>query len=430
MSAQVDTACFNLDQHPCYSIGGSHQYARIHLPIAPRCNIQCNYCNRKYDCVNESRPGVTSRVLSPIQALAYLDEMMEKIPSIRVVGIAGPGDPFANPYETMETLRLVRNRYPDMMLCLASNGLHIGPHIDELVELQVSHVTITMNAVDPAVGGLVYAWARDNGKILKNDDAAAVLIERQLDAVKRLAAAGVLVKVNSIVVPGVNDRHIPEIAKVVKGLGATVMNCIPLCPVQDTPYENLYEPDGIMMARVRLQCGEHVSQMSHCARCRADAVGLLGEDQSVEFAGTLQDFTEMNTPIDKTRPYIAVATQEGMLVNLHLGEATKVIVYSHLPETDEYEIVDVRELPGTGGGDDRWKELANTLRDCRALLVSACGPRPKQIIEGFGLVIVEMEGLVEEGLEALFHDEEIPASLQRRFTSCGNGCSGGGNGCS
>ncbi len=279
--------------------------------------------------MNESRPGVTSRVLSPVQALAYLEEMMEKIPSIRVVGIAGPGDPFANPYETMETLRLVRNRYPDMMLCLASNGLHIGPHIDELVELQVSHVTITMNAVDPAVGGLVYAWARDEGKILKNADAAATLIERQLDAVKRLAAAGILVKVNSIVVPGVNDRHIPEIAKVVKGLGATVMNCIPLCPVQDTPYENLYEPDGIMMARVRLQCGEHVSQMSHCARCRADAVGLLGEDQSVEFAGTLESFTEMNTPIDKTRPYIAVATQEGMLVNLHLGEANNVIVYSH-----------------------------------------------------------------------------------------------------
>ncbi len=46
-----------IQQHPCYS-KEAHQYARMHLPVAPACNIQCNYCNRKYDCSNESRPGV------------------------------------------------------------------------------------------------------------------------------------------------------------------------------------------------------------------------------------------------------------------------------------------------------------------------------------------------------------------------------------
>ena len=430
MSTCVHPSRFALDHHPCYSLGGSHKFARIHLPVAPRCNIQCNYCNRKFDCVNESRPGVTSKVLTPVQALAYLEEMLEKIPTIEVVGIAGPGDPFANPYETMETLRLVRARFPKMMLCLASNGLHIGPHIEELAALEVTHVTITINAVDSLIGALVYKWVRDGERPLKGEEAAALLIERQLEAVGRLAHAGVLVKVNSIVIPGVNDTHIPEIARTAKSLGATIMNCIPLCPVEDTAFEHLHEPDGLMMARVRLQSGESLPQMSHCARCRADAVGLLGQDQSLEFAETLESYTTMQTPIDTSRPHIAVATQEGMLVNLHLGEARKVIIYGHDPETDEYEILDVRELPPPGTGDDRWKQLAHNLRDCRALLVSAAGPRPKQIIEGFGLAIIEMEGLIEEGLEALFHGEDIPASLRRRFTSCGAGCSGQGTGCS
>jgi nitrogen fixation protein NifB len=429
MSTCVHPERFNLDRHPCYSLTGSHRFARIHLPVAPRCNIQCNYCNRKFDCVNESRPGVTSQVLSPVQALAYLEEMVEKIPSIEVVGIAGPGDPFANPYETMETLRLVRARFPEMMLCLASNGLHIGPWIEEIAELEVTHVTITINAVDPDIGALIYRWVRDEEKPLKGSDGAALMIERQLDAVARLAAAGVLVKVNSIVVPGVNDRHIPEIARVTKSLGAQLMNCIPLCPVEETPFEHLHEPDALMMARVRLQSGENMPQMSHCARCRADAVGLIGEDQSIDHADTLQHYTEMPTPLDLSRPYVAVATMEGMLVNLHLGEARKVILYAHHPESDEYEIIDVRELPPIGGGDDRWRKLAQSLTDCRALLVSACGPRPKQVIEGFGLKVIEMEGLIEEGLEAVFHDEEIPASLRRRFTSCGSGCAGTGNGC-
>lgn len=430
MSTCVHPENFALDRHPCYSLKGSHQFARIHLPVAPRCNIQCNYCNRKFDCVNESRPGVTSEVLSPVQALAYLEEMVEKIPSIEVVGIAGPGDPFANPYETMETLRLVRRRFPKMMLCLASNGLHIGPYLEEIIALEVTHVTITMNAVDPAIGALIYKWVRDGEGPLKGEEGAALMIERQLDAIGRLAHAGVLVKVNSIVVPGVNDLHIPEISRVTKALGATIMNCIPLCPVEDTAFENLHEPDGLMMARVRLLSGQNLSQMTHCARCRADAVGLIGQDQSLEYTKTITAYKNMPTTIDPTRPYIAVATQEGMLVNLHLGEADKVIVYSHDSGTEEYEIVDVRHLPPVGGGDDRWKKLATDLSDCRAILVSACGPRPKQLLEAFGLAVVEMEGLIEEGLEALFHGEEIPASLRRRFTSCGVGCAGGGNGCS
>ena len=91
-----DTAIFDSSKHPCFSREAHHQYGRIHPPVAPRCYIQCNFCNRKYDCLNESRPGVTSSVLRPKQALAYLTDMLEVRPEITVLGIAGPGDPFAN----------------------------------------------------------------------------------------------------------------------------------------------------------------------------------------------------------------------------------------------------------------------------------------------------------------------------------------------
>ena len=90
----------DLTQHPCFNSDVRHRTGRIHLPVAPKCNIQCNYCNRKFDCANESRPGVTSAVLSPNQALALSHRALEKAPYLKVVGIAGPGDPFANPEET------------------------------------------------------------------------------------------------------------------------------------------------------------------------------------------------------------------------------------------------------------------------------------------------------------------------------------------
>ena len=93
--------------HPCFDLEAKHKNARVHLPVAPKCNIQCNYCNRLYDCVNESRPGVTSAVLSPYQSVEYLKELDKHIDNISVIGIAGPGDPFANPEETIETMKKV-----------------------------------------------------------------------------------------------------------------------------------------------------------------------------------------------------------------------------------------------------------------------------------------------------------------------------------
>ncbi|MFZ3045537.1 MAG: radical SAM protein, partial [Desulfatirhabdiaceae bacterium] len=131
----------NLLNHPCFNDKVRHTFGRVHLPVAPRCNIQCKFCNRKFDCINESRPGVTSGVLSPAQAMVYLDSVFEKKKNLSVVGLAGPGDPFANPEETMETLRRVRKSYPEMLLCVATNGLGIGPNIDELAQIRVSHVT-------------------------------------------------------------------------------------------------------------------------------------------------------------------------------------------------------------------------------------------------------------------------------------------------
>ncbi|MBI4795908.1 MAG: radical SAM protein, partial [Deltaproteobacteria bacterium] len=161
METRLDTK-----RHPCFNVAVKGECGRVHLPVAPKCNILCNYCNRKFDCVNESRPGVTSAVLTPAQAVAYLEQVLAKEPRITVAGIAGPGDPFANPRETMETIRLVRKNFPQLLLCLATNGLGILPYVQELADLGVTHVTITVNAVDPEIGKQIYNWARD-GKVVR-----------------------------------------------------------------------------------------------------------------------------------------------------------------------------------------------------------------------------------------------------------------------
>ncbi|MBL9134405.1 MAG: nitrogenase cofactor biosynthesis protein NifB [Verrucomicrobiales bacterium] len=432
-TAPLDGGGIDFSNHPCFDPEAHRKFGRIHLPVAPRCNIQCNFCNRKFDCINESRPGVTSSVLTPHQALAYLENVLARRPEITVVGIAGPGDPFANAEETMETLRLVRKRHPKMILCLASNGMRIGPHIDEIAALKVSHVTLTITSIDPEIGARIYAWVRDGKRPLRGVQGAQALQARQIEAISRLKERGVVVKVNSIIIPGVNDDHLTDVARKVRGLGADLMNCMALVPVKESAFEAVPPPDTLMTARVRLQCGQYLKQMSHCARCRADAVGFLGEEMSAEQHNTLQQFARMSPRPDENhaRPYVAVATMEGALVNQHLGEATRITLYGRdeaIPGV--FKFVEIRKTP-TEGTPDRWNKLADLLGDCRAILVTAAGPTPQKILSARGLKIVEMEGLIDEGLEAVYADQPVPAPLRRRFTSCGAGvsCRGTGNGC-
>lgn len=414
--------------HPCFNADVKSTCGRVHLPVAPACNIRCNYCNRKYDCVNESRPGVTSHILTPAQAVRYLGTVLEREPRITVAGIAGPGDPLADPDVTLETLRLVKERFPEMLLCLATNGLGLPPLVEELVRLGITHVTVTVNALDPEIGGRIYAWVRHGKVIYRGAQGAELLAARQLEAVAGLKASGVAVKVNTIVIPGVNDEHVPDIARKMAELGVDLHNCMPMYPNRDTPFEHIPEPTPERMAAIRKSAGLHVSQMHHCTRCRADAVGLIDSDRVAELRDCLS-YCANSLPGDDERPYVAVASIEGVLVNQHLGEAFRLQIWTR--DENGFRLVEERETPPSGGGPKRWEELAGTLGDCRAVLVSAIGDAPRRALTAAGVLPVEMNGFIQMGLEAVYSGLN-PAQLKaRRRRGCGEGrsCGGDGSGC-
>lgn len=414
----------NIENHPCFNASARHDCGRVHLPVAPACNIQCNFCNRKYDCANESRPGVTSTILSPGQAMYYLEQVVRQDPRITVVGIAGPGDPFANPGPTMETLRRVRERFPKMLLCVASNGLNVAPYAQDMADLAVSHVTITMNAIDPEVGAKVYGWVRDDKRMLRGVEAAERLISRQLEAIRVLKEKGLVVKVNTIIVPGVNDAHAIEVAKTAGLLGVDILNCLPLYPVEGSAFEHLPEPRKSDMGRLRVAASEFVPQMLHCGRCRADAAGLLSEGipGTIDF---LSRCAQLPLEPDDNKNRVAVATLEGVLVNQHLGEASKLSVFER--EGDGFRLVEERETPPAGLGEQRWQALGEAFNDCATILVSGAGRRPTDALARNGIRLVTTEGAIDMLLES--HLEGLPLPPPSQPMACGAGCTGNGTGC-
>ena len=167
--------------------------------------------------------------------------------------------------------------------------------------------------------------------------------------------------------------------------------------------------------------------MTHCAQCRADACGLVGEDNSDKDNALLKRIATTSPTTGEERPHVAVATQEGLLVNQHLGEAAALSIFTR--GNSGWEMMSLRCTPPAGLGSKRWLDLADLLKDCSALLVSGIGPSPLKILTESGLRVVEMEGLIEEGLEVIRRGAELPHHLKRRFAGCGAACNGSGQGC-
>ena len=274
------TACEmknRIQGHPCFG-GNHHKNGRMHLAVAPKCNIKCGYCTRKHDCANESRPGVTSRLLTPREAIEKVREVMASPvvgPIIKVIGIAGPGDPLANE-QTFETFKLVKEEFPHLMLCMSTNGLLLPESIDRLHELGLHSLTVTINAVDPKVGAQIYKHISYHGRHYTGVEAAEILIANQFEGLKRAGELGMTIKVNSVLVPGVNDDQIPLIAARVKMLGAFVMNIMPIIPQAD--FADIKPPSEVRMAEIRRANEGIIGQFAHCKQCRADAIGLIGQD--------------------------------------------------------------------------------------------------------------------------------------------------------
>ena len=302
-----------IHDHPCYSEEAHHYFARMHVAVAPACNIQCHYCNRKFDCANESRPGVVSERLTPEEAAHKVTAVASRVPQLSVLGIAGPGDACCNLENVRKTLELVRAQIPDLTFCVSTNGLGLVDCVEALQELGVTHVTITINMVDPEVGRRIYPWVYFEHRRWTGLDASKILHERQMEGLRALVSRNILVKVNSVMIPGINDEHLIEVHRVVSEHGAFVHNVMPLLsdPQHGTHFglTGQREPTHEELAALRDQLGGGARAMRHCRQCRADAVGMLGEDLGAQF--TMDRLGEA-VPYDPTQraAYRSIAERE------------------------------------------------------------------------------------------------------------------------
>ena len=389
-------------EHPCYNCKG-HKFARIHLPVAPACNVQCSYCVRKFDCPNESRPGVTSSILTPQEALERYLLVKKKMPNLTVVGIAGPGEALENWESVKAVFELIREQDPDVTFCLSTNGLKLPMYAEEMARLSVSHVTVTLNAVDPHISGQMYQYIRFMGNEYRGDAAGAIMVANQLAGIRLLIASGVLVKVNIVTVKGINDSHVPEVVKTVKAMGCFITNIMQMIPVEGSAFELVEPISNKQLTELRKECEEIMPQMYHCQHCRADAVGTLTDDKSIELKGFLSEKPKEPEPVSKNYRF-AVASQSGVIVDTHFGHAKEFYLYDY--KNGEVRFAGKRKVEQYCNGEeycgekeDKMELLLKALAGCNGVIAMRIGMEPKKKLAQLGIKPVNTYDMIEDAVK-------------------------------
>lgn len=274
----------SLRDHPCYSPSAVGKHARLHLPVAPSCNIQCGFCARGIGAAQQ--PGVTKFLLQPEKTVELVAKAKSLCPTLTVVGVAGPGDPLATEH-ALQALENVHVAYPELTGCLSTNGLNLPGQAERIYSAGVRALTVTVNAIDPEILSQICGAVRVDGQWQRGVEGAKALINAQTQGIQEAVAAGLHVKINTVLTPGINDNHVQEVAEHGRKLGASLMNVIPLIPA--AKLSHISAPDCSLIDRVRREAEQHLPVFRHCKRCRADACGIPG---GKDYGGELFQNTE------------------------------------------------------------------------------------------------------------------------------------------
>jgi len=186
-----------------------------------------------------------------------------------VAGIAGPGEPLANE-ETFETLRLLHASLPKLLLCLSTNGLELERRLPDLLAAGLSALTITINTTSVETASKLYGWARLDGQRLLGRMAAPEILRQQWRGLAAAGQAGLLVKVNSILIPEINADDLPAVARRAAALGAHRHNITPLIP--RGRLRDARPPTQAEVTSLQDACSRWLPQFRGCTQCRADAI--------------------------------------------------------------------------------------------------------------------------------------------------------------
>ncbi|MEM7485080.1 MAG: GTP 3',8-cyclase MoaA [Bacteroidota bacterium] len=165
----------------------------LRLAVTDRCNLRCNYC-----MPSEGINFVKNDKLLSIEELIQVGNILveQGIDKIRITG----GEPFVRK-DVMVLLRALTKMKGLEDISVTTNATLIGPHIDELKELGIKNINVSLDSIN-------------------KETFERITRRKQFETVHnnliRLITEGFNVRINFIVLDGQNEQDILPILKVMK----------------------------------------------------------------------------------------------------------------------------------------------------------------------------------------------------------------------
>lgn len=352
-----------------YDAGNKHSLnIDLKLPIAPVANYRMLRDG-------DTRPAPA---MVPAEAVAWVQALRNGGKNIRSIELIGPGDILATVSRTLDCLKLLGPEIKGADLRLSTIGLGAAEVATDLARLGVVKVTLLVDTVQAETATKLYSWIRPAKKNVPLASASEMLIAAQAAAVEAFTAAGINVAIRTNLVAGINDTELVQIAEIMADIGASSI-----------------EIDG----KVGVDLEKHVRLASEYLRATLCS-NKLPELLPPGSPGPCDAVTIPKSTA--TRPNVAVVSTNGMDVDLHLGQASQVLIYG--PRDDGLAcLLMARQTPGTGGGSERWQILAKEcLHDCFALLATHAGDVPRKELAELGIQVVLTEDNIEGLVDVLY----------------------------
>jgi nitrogen fixation protein NifB len=373
----MDTPLVQKSDHCCCSGASSIRRLTVELPVAPRINARIRF---------SSTNPMPDRHLPPQEALDKVTALLDQGMAMERISLAGPGDPLASIEPTLETLALIHERFPEIPLSIKTLGIGGEKYADNLSKVGVTHADLLVNAVTEDILEKLYAWIRPGFKTIRLQDAAKILVAEQKKAVRAFKDAGMKVSIVTTVYPENNADHVEAIAHLMADLGAESIILCPYRPEEGAEI-NLAPPDKELMETVREIASRYIT--------------VSAGQEPAPAAECHQDVTPGLPKPTRKRPNAAVVSSNGMEVDLHLGEAIRVLIYG--PREDGLAcLLESRPAPEPGGGGSRWEALADILPDCFVLLAASAGENPREILGRRGIRVLITDDGIEGTVDVLY----------------------------
>jgi nitrogen fixation protein NifB len=149
-------------------------------------------------------------------------------------------------------------------------------------------------------------------------------------------------------------------------------------------------PDRELMVKLRNRAAQHL-----------DIIAPNDEAVKLRSGDVVAVAPRLPSPA-KDRPNVAVVSSNGMDIDLHLGQASKILIYGPRGEDGLPCLLDTRRMPAPGSGSSRWQTLAAMLDDCFALLTASAGDSPKKILLSHGISVLISEDGIAGTVDVLY----------------------------